>query len=258
MKAPKVLLAWDTPTQSLSAGWTRYVLERRYGQPTTAVRVSSLGRADLRRFDVVVLPQGNYATAINEEGVRRLREWVRGGGTLITIGEASRWAANEKTALLETRTELRGGRPDVEPTDKEKRPEEPEVPFDLEKAVQPLREQPPETPGAVLRVLLDQEHWLAAGHDGELQAIVDGTRVFTPMKLDKGTNVGLYAPKERLVAAGLVWEEGRDQLAQKAYVMAQPLGRGHIVAFAEDPNYRAFTEATQLLFMNAVLLGPAY
>jgi hypothetical protein len=28
------------------------------------------------------------------------------------------------------------------------------------------------------------------------------------------------------------------------------------VAFAEDPNYRAFTEATELLFMNAVLLGP--
>jgi hypothetical protein len=28
------------------------------------------------------------------------------------------------------------------------------------------------------------------------------------------------------------------------------------VAFAEDPNYRAYAEATQLLFMNAVLLGP--
>ena len=24
----------------------------------------------------------------------------------------------------------------------------------------------------------------------------------------------------------------------------------------EDPNYRAYTEATELLFMNAVLLGP--
>ena len=46
------------------------------------------------------------------------------------------------------------------------------------------------------------------------------------------------------------------QLAQKAFLMHQPLGRGHVVAFAEDPNYRAYAEATQLLFMNAVLLGP--
>ena len=35
----------------------------------------------------------------------------------------------------------------------------------------------------------------------------------------------------------------------------QPVGRGQVVAFAEDPNYRAYSEATQLLFMNAVLLG---
>ena len=31
LRAPRVLLAWDTPTSSLSAGWARWVLERRYG-----------------------------------------------------------------------------------------------------------------------------------------------------------------------------------------------------------------------------------
>jgi len=36
------------------------------------------------------------------------------------------------------------------------------------------------------------------------------------------------------------------------------MGQGHVIAFAEDPNFRAFTEATELLFANAVLLGPAY
>ena len=34
------------------------------------------------------------------------------------------------------------------------------------------------------------------------------------------------------------------------------VGQGQLVAFAEDPNYPAYPEATQLLFMNAVLLGP--
>ena len=88
--------------------------------------------------------------------------------------------------------------------------------------------------------------------------MVEGQRVFTPVKLDKGSNVGVYAKKDRLVAGGLVWEEARDQLAEKAYLVEQSLGRGHVVAFAEDPNYRAFTEATELLFINAVLLGPSH
>jgi hypothetical protein len=36
----------------------------------------------------------------------------------------------------------------------------------------------------------------------------------------------------------------------------QPVGSGQLVAFTEDPNYRAYTESSMLLFMNAVLLGP--
>jgi hypothetical protein len=40
--------------------------------------------------------------------------------------------------------------------------------------------------------------------------------------------------------------------------MHQAIGQGHVVAFAEDPNFRAFAEATELLFINAVLLGPAH
>jgi hypothetical protein len=46
-------------------------------------------------------------------------------------------------------------------------------------------------------------------------------------------------------------------LVQKAHLMHQPFGQGH-VAFAEDASYRGVTEATMLLFMNAVLLGPGY
>ena len=128
----------------------------------------------------------------------------------------------------------------------------------LDKAIQPDRERPENTPGSVLRVELDRDHYLSAGTDGEVQAMVDGRRVFTPLRLDQGTNVGVYAKTDRLVAAGLVWEEARKQLAEKAYLVEEPTGRGRVIAFAEDPNYRAFAEATELLFINAVLLGPAH
>ena len=88
--------------------------------------------------------------------------------------------------------------------------------------------------------------------------MVEGSRIFTPIKLDKGATSAVYTGVDRLVASGLVWDEPRPQLANKAFLIHQPLGQGHVIAFAEDPNFRAFMEATSLLFINAVVFGPAH
>jgi hypothetical protein len=257
LKAPRVLLAWDGPASSLSAGWARYVLERRYGQPVTAVRVGSLGRVDLARWDVVVLPSGSYTPQIGADFLRRLKDWVSAGGTIITLGEASRWAAREQVGLLQTHTELRGGRPDTGEPPKPKT-EAPKQPINLDEAITPPAEPPELVPGAILRVKLDLEHWLASGSDGEIGVMVESQRVFAPITLDKGRNVGVYQTGDRLVASGVVWPESRTQLPSKAYLIHQPMGQGHVIAFAEDPNPRAFAEASQLLFITAVLMGPAF
>jgi hypothetical protein len=262
LKSPKVLMTWDAPANSLSAGWMRYVLERRYGQQVTAIRVNSLNRVDLRRYDVLILPSGTYA--FNADSLRRIKDWISAGGTLITIAEASRWAARESVGLLETRTELRDGSPESEPVAgpggpaKSDKPESAARTFDFTRAIQPAREQPELTPGAILRAQLDEDHWLSSGSDGEIQALVESTRVFTPIKLDKGRNVGIFATKDRILASGLMWDAAMEQLPQKAFLIHQPLGQGHVIAFAEDPNYRAYAEMTQFLFINAMLLGAAY
>ena len=130
--------------------------------------------------------------------------------------------------------------------------------FDYDAAIKPDRERPDAQPGAILRVIVDTDHWLSAGQDAESQTMIEGSRVFAPLRLNSGRNVGIYAAKDRLIASGLIWPENQDLLVQKAFLMHQPVGQGHVIAFAEDANYRAFSEATMLLFMNAVLLGPSY
>jgi hypothetical protein len=269
LKAPKVLLVWDTPTATLSAGWTRYVLERRFGVNTTAVRASSLGRANLNDYDVIVLPSGNFGTTINDGLLSKMKDWLRAGGTLITLADASRWATGANVGLLDTTTLLKDGKPDVPPAGAAgaaggagatggagaaAKPGE----FDYDKAIQPDRERPAPQPGAILRVSIDTNHWLSAGNDSETQVMIEGNRVFAPIKLNSGRNVGVYATKDKLIASGLIWPDAQDILVQKAFLMEQPFGQGHVIAFAEEPNYRAFTESTMLLFMNAVLLGPGY
>lgn len=317
IKQARVLMAWDQPTSSLSAGWARYVLERRYGQAVTVVRTASLARADFSDYDVVVLPSGNYAGQINDAVLARLKDWIRLGGTLVTLADATRWAATAAAGLLDTNALLKDGRPDVPATTgpapagatgggpasapaatttptatgpagvagpatggsgaaaARTRPSagaaataagagaKPETGpaspgFDFDKAIQPDRERPDAQPGALLRATVDTDHWLSAGSDAETQVVIEGSRVFAPLKLNAGRNVVYYAPKASLVASGLIWPDGQDLLVRKAYLMHQPMGQGHVIAFAEDANYRGYTEATMLLFMNAVLLGPAY
>jgi hypothetical protein len=263
LKAPKVLLAWDAPASSLSAGWTRYVLERRFGQPVTIVRASSLGRAPLAEYDVLVLPSGSYGSQIGEAVLARIKDWLRAGGTLVTLAEASRWATGANVGLLDTKTLLKDGKPDVPPPSGEGgrgggAAAAGDQPFDYDKAIQPERERPASQPGAILRVTIDTDHWLSAGHDAEIQTMIEGNRVFAPIKLNAGRNVGVYATKDTLIASGLIWPEDQDLLVRKAFLIHQPFGQGHVVAFAEDATYRAYAEATMLLFMNAVLLGPGY
>ena len=257
MKAPRVLLMWDAPTSSLSAGWARYVLERRFNQPVTAMRVSTMRRADLRKYDVIVMPQGNYEGVLGDADVARLKDFVRAGGTLVTIGEASRWASRDKVGLLSTDTELKDGRSDESTDTKKPDAAGDKKGFDYNRAITPDRPRPDAIAGAILRGTLDTEHWLTAGLDADFQVMVDGQRVFTPIKLDKGVNVGVYATADKLAVSGIVWKENKDSYAQKAFLIDEPLGAGHVIAFAEEPNFRAYSQASELLFMNAVLLGPA-
>ena len=62
----------------------------------------------------------------------------------------------------------------------------------------------------------------------------------------------------RLLVTGVAWQDELEIIAGTPYLMYQGLGAGHVVAFAEDPNFRAYFDGLNGLFMNAVFLGPGY
>lgn len=260
---PRIAMAYNVPVQSGSVGATRFLLERVYEYPVTLIHTYQLPRADLGKYDVLILPDasqayGGYDAVLGEAGAERLRQWARDGGTLISIGDATRWMTEGKVALLSTRREYRGGQPVQEEGEKETPPPpSPESPKSLQEAILPERELPPTIPGAILRVSLDTEHWLAFGYPGATNVVVTGRHIFSPLKLDQGRNVALYGAEGQLVLSGFVWDEVARQIPDKPYLMYQPLGRGHVVAFADDPNFRAFCDGLNLLFLNAIFLSPA-
>ena len=54
------------------------------------------------------------------------------------------------------------------------------------------------------------------GYDGDAQVVTESSVIYTPLKLDRGTNVAIYAPEPELLLSGYVFESTKKQLAQKA------------------------------------------
>ncbi|MGW8179559.1 MAG: hypothetical protein ACWGQW_12500, partial [bacterium] len=186
------------PTSPSSAGAARFLIEQAYGYPVTVIHTLSLNTADLSRYDVLILPDDSrgrfgYSEFITEIGVSHMRDWVHQGGTLVSVGGAAKWLTNENVGLLGTKTEDRNRKDE----DQEIKQEEPKG--EEEKAE---GESPVQTPGAILRVSLDTDHWLTSGYDSQTNVIVTSNRVFSPLTHDQGQNLAVYAPKEELLLSG--------------------------------------------------------
>ena len=76
-----------------------------------------------------------------------------------------------------------------------------------------------------------------------------------PFEGDDRRNVGIFAPLEGLRLSGYIWPETEKMLAGKAWLLNESFGRGQIISFIEDPNFRASFDGLNKLFLNALLLG---
>jgi hypothetical protein len=285
----RVALAWDRPTASYAAGATRFVLERQFGLPVTVIRMARLAGADLDRFDVLVLPDGRgYRRHLDDKAVASLKQWVSEGGTLIAVSGAVSFVAHPKVKIMDLaqedlaipkaaekergeRAEARGDGKRADGgkgTDKKRAEDErghgrvPGVVLKDEaayaEAIRPKSELPDSAPGTLVRATLDPDHWITAGLGEHVNAMLRGRKVFSPLRLDQGVNAALFAAPDKVVVSGYLWQENRDQLAYKPLVAVQPKGRGFVIAFSSDPNYRAYVDGMNLLFINAVFRGAAH
>ena len=259
LRAPRVALAWDEPTEPTAVGATRYVLERSLGYPVTVVRTTNLGRAELGHFDVVILPNGgNYRGVLGSGGVAHLKAWVEQGGVLIGLGSATRLLTDPASELLASRREAATGGEVLSTSDKarvEGRLIEDEAAYD--RLVHAGERGPDSVAGVLARVDVDPEHWLSAGVAPSLNVLVRGADIYTPLTRGQGTNVARFPAADQLLASGQLWSENRQQLAFKPAIMAAPQGSGWVIAFAQDPTFRGYMEGLEVIFANAVFRGPA-
>ncbi len=249
VRPPKIVLAMDRPA-SYSVGHTWHLLDQQLRYPTTRVNFSHLPALDLDEFNVLILPDGDYAESaqLDQAFAGRLQQWVREGGTLILVEGAAVWAAGEKIKLValqrvaKSNEETPAG--DTAPTSH------------LADQQDSAKRWPDAVPGAFLRGNLFDRHWLSFGCPKTMSVFFHGNVFFQPLRKEDGRNLIQFADQEDVVVSGFCWPETKKLLAGKTYLAYFPTGEGHVIAFAGDPNFRAMYPSLQRLFLNACLFGP--
>ena len=271
---PDVAIAWDTPTYPPSAGQARFVIEQQFDYPVTAIRTARIATADLSNFEVLILPaeyRQGYGAVLGEAGAENLRRWVSNGGVLIALGSANRYLADPNIGLLSIRRENAVTEEDEDSSDsssnRDDSDEELEATVegrnltslsDYEKSILPESALPDSLAGVLLKADVDPDHWLAAGVASSLNVLARNTGIYTPIRLDSGVNVARFSSPENLLASGYIWKENREQLAYKPFAVVQPSGRGFVIAFTQDPTFRAYLDGLNVIFMNSIFRGAAH
>jgi len=261
MVAPKVAIAWDAPTSELSAGNTRFVIERQLGYPVTAVRTPMLAWADLSDYQVLILPEGNYEQALGKSGAANLKSWVDAGGVLIALGNANRFTTNADYGLLDVKRE-QAYREDKADSSDDKSSKVAGQLFtsrdDLKAASIEPHTSPDYVAGVLANVEVDQEHWLTAGVDKSLVAVAYGNDIYTPIKLNSGKNLAWFTGKDDVLASGYLWQQNKAQLAYKPLLVHQPQGKGMVIGFTQSPTYRAYLEGMNVMLANTIFRAAAH
>ena len=261
---PRVAVVTDEPTDDRSYGATWFTLERRLGYPFTALKTDMIRDADLSRYDVIVLPHGSpaaYQETLGEAGVAKLRRWTQDGGSLVLIKGAAAMATRKGVEW--TNSTLKRDQATIR-LFFEQAPAKPEPAATNDPAARKTGDATPltrdldlaRTPGAILRVKVDPQHFLGFGYDRDTAATVQSNYAFTISRTAQ--NAAAFPDTDSVKLAGFMWPEVQTAMARTLFAWVEPAGRGNVVLFAEDPNFRATQMSTMRMFFNAVFLGPSF
>ncbi len=257
LKMPRVVLAFDGGLVPYEAGEAWFVMDVRLGMPVTMVPLARLERLAWSRYTHLILVGGR--ARIDEKSAARIARWVREeGGTLIAMKQQARWA---QTVLLGEKAAEDAKAGAGTAMGAVRRPASSAVPggkpVRLPYAGLPRYMAERRIGGAVFGGEVDRTHPLAFGLGGARIAAMRNTTLVLNRSANPFAAVAVYAEKGPLLS-GYASAENVARIAGTPMLRAEGAGRGRVILFADDPNFRAVFRATERLFVNALFFGSVF
>jgi hypothetical protein len=262
MEMPRIALV-ETWFHDMDAGWTRYIFDT-YGIPFEVLRPGDFEKTDLsKKYDAILFPNNDkdmlmsgkwkrgdsyyvssyppeYVKGLGKKGMERLTAYLDEGGMIVAWGRS--------VELFAGTLEIRKGK---EEDDKE----EFSLPFD--DISDRMEKEGFYCPGAMLRIDLIPGNPLTWGMPLEAGALFSrGTAFRTSLpRFDMDRRIIAKYPEKDILLSGYIEKE--KAICDRSAMIWMRKGKGQIVLFGFNPQFRASTAGTYKLLFNALLLGDA-
>ncbi|MFD2245775.1 M14 metallopeptidase family protein [Pontibacter ruber] len=234
LNQPKIAMLIGGGVNSNDMGEAWHLLDHRFNMTPTMMSLETLNRSGISKYNVLVMADGNYGD-ISEAGKNKLRSWVQNGGTLVALGGAAKWLADNKIGNMAFKD---GAKNDTT-----------RLPY----ATMSNKNGAQVIGGAIFEANLDLTHPLGYGYyNSKLPVFRDNTYFMEPSK-SPFANPLVYTSKPLL--SGYISKPNLKQLQNSAAITVSSLGSGKVIAMTDNPNFRAFWYGTNKLFLNSIFFG---
>ncbi|MCF6301407.1 MAG: hypothetical protein L3J52_09880, partial [Proteobacteria bacterium] len=227
------------------AGSIWHLFDTQVYLPLTRTKISAINRVDFSSYSHIILPSGNYNNKLNDKITESLNLWVKNGGTLIGLQKGAKWIEEKIQKPDASKKEnAKKDKTKKDKSDPEKTTEyKAYADYDKDKAKKILG-------GAIIAANADLSHPLAFGMNQKQQyVLMKGTTVLTPSDNPYGSPLKIT---KQVRAAGYVSDHWQEKLSEAPLVIAERSGKGLIIKFGFNPNFRAFWLGTQKWLINAI------
>ena len=233
IEKPEVAILVGDGVSSYEAGETWHLLDTRYEMRITLLPLEQVNR-DISRYNRIIFPSGSYR-GINTNGIDNLKKWVSKGGVIVAWKSGGKWLADNG---ISNATYVK---PESEGTSFKRY-----VDLENTRGAQVIG-------GAIFEASLDLGHPLTYGLVNSKIPLFRDHSLMMDKSKNSYANPIVYTASPLL--SGYISEEKLDQVKSTTAVTVSQLGRGRVINFSDNPNFRAFWFGTNKLFMNALFFG---
>ena len=233
IKKQKVALLVGEGVRSYDAGEIWHVFDTRYDMNITKIDTEYFDSVDLNEYTDLIVPSMGK-DGLSKKQSEKLKAWVKQGGTL--IGYRDMAESFEKNGLMELKF-------------KKDTLTAKTITFGQKKDFEGAQV----TGGAIFEAKIDLSHPINYGYKNDRLPLFRNTNVYIEPDKDSYNNPIQYTDSPLM--SGYISEENLDMLKNSVPFQVQRSGKGRVVVFTDNTNFRAFWYGTNKLLMNAIFFG---
>ncbi len=230
----KVALIVGDGISPYDAGEIWFLFDQRYAMNITKLDVNYMSHTELSKYTTIILP--NTWGKVDAKIMEDLKTWVKNGGTLIGYKNAVKLLNTNKFIELEFK------KSDVEAK---------HVTFEQKRNFSGAQV----VGGAIFETEIDRSHPINFGYTNTKLPVFRRTTIF--IKPDKSSYNNPIKYTSNPLLSGYISKPNLELLKNTVPFQVNKLGKGHVMVFTDNTNFRAFWYGTNKLLMNAIFFGKA-